>query len=165
MKKIKKYNEFLNETLSYLDGISKNEMENLFKDRINWDLIEDLKDLSLEYIDKGATFKYDINCMCKYIYNKVFRYELDYISVIDGLFNHQKDEYKYDYINVKIDLKDIKTSKIVYKIALIIEYNDQDLPGFEYLIDETTELVDKINKIYPNEFVTFREIEWDDDEF
>ena len=89
MKYLKPYKIF--ESESYLDNES-----------INWDLINDAKDLALDYLDGGLELEYKID------YNG--------LTVLSGVYSHNKDKQTWSGSkfenNVELDNEKLVVEKI-----------------------------------------------------
>jgi len=136
--------------------ITKELAEESFKDFVNWDLIEDLKDLSLEHIDNGYTLSYNIIYEKPYnVYNGEKYYTHNEIGVLSGIFNHTID--KVTYLSTsgpdKSHLLNIDSRYIKYKIKLFTRElltSDEYKKGFEY----SNEILEIIKSMYPNEKIS-----------
>lgn len=109
------------------------------KDRINFKMIEDIKDMALEYIDMGFSLHIDI----------FFRSsDLHIIPICFVSFSHDKSELKYEKIICVED--NIKFVDINYRILLLphIKYFDQ-----KYIRELIKELKSRISEAYPKEII------------
>lgn len=104
------------------------------KNHINWEMIEDIKDMSLEYLDEGFTLNIIIIEKSYPIVPSNFFINIEY--------NHrgeikEGDLDKYDYIS---------EYKFGYSISLMNKSYDNPVN-----INKTNELMDRIRYAYPNE--------------
>lgn len=132
MKYIKLYESYIYEG---------NPLEETIKSHINNGLINDLFDMSLDYIDKGLTM-YLLITDCNHN-------ELLYID-----FNHKMKDYSYeDYTSdsdslVKEIIDNIKEEKLKYYFELFTFKEDRKVDN-----KSTNELQDRIRLAYPDESI------------
>jgi len=113
------------------NGSTESELKDLFEPYINWDLIEDAKDMSLEYLDEGMRLFLEI------------AYDYKYYIYYMGFSNYENFSEWTTYFLTKDSLykiKPIDKSKVRYLFRLNGSYNN-----FE------EELVSRIKEAYPNE--------------
>ena len=116
MKHIKKFNgledyiidvERTGVELGINEKYNKWKCEEVFSPLINWDMIEDIKDMSLEYLDMGYTL------YLSFIYlSKKNEYELFNLS-----FNHAALNKRWYDVN-EIFVKFLDTNKLFYRFNL-----------------------------------------------
>ena len=104
----------------------------LIKESINWKMVEDIKDMSLEYIDEGFVLYIDI-------YNGFN--QSGYKNVCDIKYSHDINEIKY-FDNIFSSV--IKLTYNVY-IGYGIKKSDGSNPIY------TFELIRRLRQAYPNE--------------
>ena len=137
MKNIKSYKLFEN-----ID-----ELEDLFKSSINYELIDDLKDLSLEYLDSGKILEYHI-----IIYN---RYSNIWITILGGIFSHSECFISFKELSdyVTNQLRKLKVESYLHNWDIPIKYlfNIKDVNGLlteeDYINDD---ILYRIKHIYPD---------------
>lgn len=117
--------------MKYIRSINElNELiESEINELINWDLINDTKDMSLEYIDEGYT-------LYILIY-KGFSYKYELIAEIS--YNHDINSIEYDNLPSN-------NNKLIYNIY-IGKHRTSSYPKY------TFELRDRIKEAYPNESI------------
>jgi len=98
------------------------EVDDRIRYLINWKMIEDVKDMALEYIDNGLT-------LVIFIYYKSRLYELVYNHDIDS-FKKLASFWSHDELRYLIELH---------------------IGEYETVINQTEELVDRVKEAYPNE--------------
>ena len=111
---------------------------------INWDLINDAKDMALEYIDEGFTLYLFVLVGEKYRYNsKAFR-------ILNLEFDHNTFTVNKDYTySTELAIKRIKNMETKYEITLM-NYHNVDNP--KYLDGSSCrELINRLKSAYPNE--------------
>jgi hypothetical protein len=136
-------------------------IEDIFKPKINWDLIDNMKDLALEYVDEGLTLRWSIfiketsdfkshmsvasnSRRSTRLCNGEFDHSEDYKE-----FNHWNREGKYDGCAYPEILK--KEYSFIYAMN-IVEYSN----GNEtYRTDnkKTVELYNNLEKMYSEEYI------------
>ena len=126
-----------------IDGISDEEMqivnkycfscESLIKDKINWNLIETAKDLSLDYLDSGHR-------LCIYVF-------ADDILCYSLAFSHEANKERWTkYFANKLNI--IKNSKQLEYMVRV------DRDGGILDSDESKELHSHLELHYPNEIIS-----------
>lgn len=126
--------------MKHLKPFFESKLDPKFKPHINWDLVNDVKDMSLEYLDSGnATLIIDF-----YYENKWF-YGLK--------FNHSGERGDYVTYNVLIP-HNLKDNKISYKIYLVTTSNLQNSMEEQLVrMCDTKELISRIREAYPEEII------------
>lgn len=127
-----------------------NEIQDIFYPIINWDMIEDLKDMSLEYLDNGLELKILIGyCPTR----PKLKYNI-LLAVIKFAHNNYKCMWTPHSIG-SLDIDDIKIvgSDIFYAISLIEA--GSTVNSVINKRTETLELVGRIEEAYPNEDIKF----------
>lgn len=102
-------------------------------DCINWNMISDIKDMSLEYIDDGCTLYIDIY--------KGFE-RSGYVNVCDVKYNHNINSIKYYEDNIFKN-----NSELTYHVYIGNGTNKHDGTNAIY----TFELRDRLREAYPKE--------------
>lgn len=122
---------------------SLNEKEMIIKElssQVNFKLVSDIKDMSLEYLDEDLTLRLEI------IYIEKGDYEKKH-HVYSQDFSHDPDENcEFWHINQTINYigDDVE---FIYDVSLWVSNEEE-----EYVReDETDELVNRVKKAYPNE--------------
>ena len=126
MKYIKLYESYKSNTM-YID-----EVKDKFTPYINWKMIEDIKDMSLEYLDMGLLLNITI------FWNNKPRKE--YLSMIK--FSHNIETQTW-FILSNFNKDDFQVPSLTYLVYLI---ND----GYS---KESVELNDRIKLAYPKEII------------
>lgn len=126
MKYLKKYKLF--------ERFEESDTQNVFEPYVNWDMIETLKDMSLEYLDEGMTLTLEIIYLDKSFYFMKYNHEK-----LNSSWNCTFD----DLTEGPYELEPIKPNYITYKFYLI-------------KIGKTTvksghELRSRMKEAYPNE--------------
>lgn len=119
---------------------TEKECINLLKSNIDWNMIEDVKDMSLEYIDLGMTLNMNIRYSD---YN-------NYVNVVYFLvFDHNVN--KSDWLNLKIKKNTFNKDNIMYGFYLFNKHELAALPMCAIVTyDATNSLVSRIKEAYPN---------------
>lgn len=105
---------------------------------INWKMISDIKDMSLEYIDEG----YTLHIFVFYTMNNGISAKTMRLT-----FNHKQSDIDW---GIHRDIE--KKENIYYKVRLI----SKKAGNFILNNEKTIELVDRIKGAYPNEKVGAR---------
>ena len=115
---------------------SPKQVEELFSPYINWEMIQDVKDLSLEYLDKGITLELYIS--------------VDEVVIYEMYFNHDinKSNYKWnrtqqddvDAIEYYFDFLPVKRMDNTFSVEMRREVNE-----------DLFEFVDILKSMYPDE--------------
>lgn len=119
-------------------GFTESDIKDVFEPYINWDLIRDAQDMSLEYLDEGMKFNLEITYDDKYyIYYMRFSNDENFSEWKIGMMN--------DLTEGLYELEPIDKSKLIYQFYLTKDglYNKS--------ADE--ELESRIKEAYPNENV------------
>ena len=111
---------------TYESVLSDSIKDELIK-RINWELIQDAKDAALDYIDGGDTLLIYIDCGRKYFYDIEFNHSIN------------RNEWIDDWTDVDLG------GDISYVIKLV----NGGIGDYK----NTQELRDRLNGMYPNEFI------------
>jgi len=116
-------------------SLNSKEVSSLFTPIIDWDLIADAKDMSLEYLDNNMIL---IICI-----------KMNYPTLYLERFSHQEDTIRWSPIQLMIDIYQINKNNLVYIFQLTTD--DEKSRYYAGVIpDETKELVDRIKESYPN---------------
>lgn len=127
MKHIKLYESF-------------NNFDEDVKNLINWNLVEDIKDMSLDYIDNGLTLSIYIRAL----FNKHRQHWLYRI-----IFNHEKCFSQNVWEDNKfIEIEGYSNLRIEYGITLFLEETGQCIYD-----GQEKELVDRVKEAYPEELI------------
>ena len=138
MKHLKAYNIFE----SIEDGLDLLDTKEVFEPYINWNMIYDLKDLALEYLDTG----FELVVRIRYNIPKDVKERNDEFGNVENVwtlcYTHQSDNFTFLYPSSNVyDLEPIDKNNIEYFITLVKDY---------YLHkEETNELVEEIKVRYP----------------
>jgi hypothetical protein len=112
---------------------------------INWHIIQDIKDMSLEYIDDGYMLRLvvimttpaengGVNLFA--VVNKEYSYPVYLLW-----YDHDQSDEEYDYVT-RFDKGDIDISKIVYRVNIFPKNGD-------YNSDLSSELASRVMSAYP----------------
>lgn len=124
--------------MKYLKLFEAYTIDNRVKDLINWNLINDLKEMSLEYIDDNCFLTMVIRVVCGF---KLYTYSLRY--------NHERDE-------LRESCSEYTTSIVRPQYSNIKIYNNPDDTGFSWLnSDYSKELQLRIMEAYPDENILY----------
>ena len=122
--------KYLNSYKLYEGVLSKEEVEQIYTPIINWDLINDAKDMSLEYLDNGAQIVIGVIDVClNTIYYEEFSHLLNnklWYRTNDGM-SHSQLTYKFMVFNRKEN-----SNVIIWR-------------------DDCKELIDRLRRAYPKE--------------
>lgn len=114
--------------------------KDIIMNNIDWDMIQDIKDISLEYLDNGMQLLIYVEY---YLMSKYGEYSTETMYVIS--FSHDKnltdEEYRGD--DCGIEIKDFNLQKIKYNVNLHKESGILDVKA-------TNELRNRIRLAYPN---------------
>ena len=139
MKYLKKFNE-----------MSGTEMKDFFKDIIDLDIIEDAKEIALEYIDAGYYLAYSIAYNQKHYGSYLKQPKLYHRQVIlYGRFSHERNEMYYsnkDEFSIKDANQyfgDLDENKIEYVFSLI--HTNSNIP---VMSEDTHKIIDKLKALY-----------------
>jgi hypothetical protein len=132
MKYLKTYRLF--ESIG--DGLSKEDVKNVFESYINWDLISDTKHLSMEYLDDGL----DLVIIIKYKLSEDFNL-VENVWSLD--LSHEKEVSSWHLPSDNVyELEPIDSKSIEYFIYLRKDYDLQR--------NETVDIIESILSRYPN---------------
>lgn len=132
--------------------LSERDVMSYFKDQINWDMIENIKDMSLEYLDDGFNLKIFI------MFRPMNHWSMN--DIYSLTYSHDKNFCKSKYVSLSIPCylyydKDNKiihdfweSGEIFYNCVL---YKTTSNPEMEKRY--TMELKNRIKDAYPNENV------------
>lgn len=117
--------------------------EDCFKDRINFKMIDDIKDMALEYLDMGFGLHIDV----------FFRSSsLNIVPICYVSFSHDKSEFKYEEITCLED--NLKFVDINYRILLLpLSKPWEHYPGSKHMRELIEELKSRISEAYPKEII------------
>ena len=110
-----------------------------FKNLINWEMIQEAKDLSLEYLDKGLLLRIDVFNNRHLLYQEIF--------------SHDKSELVCRWVN-----NIYKTTAFTYKFYLFdsflsaVDPNHKGVPS-TISLECRDELVEILKEIYPEEII------------
>ena len=139
MKYLKKFNE-----------MSETEMKDFFKDIIDLDIIEDAKEIALEYIDAGYYLAYSIAYNQEF-YASYLKQPKKYtrLVILYGRFSHERNEMYYSYKD-EFSIKDanqyfgdLDENKIEYVFSLI--HTSSNIP---VMSEDTHKIIDKLKAFY-----------------
>jgi len=135
MKRLKSYKLF-----------ESTEVEDLFGDLINFDLIENLKDFSTEHIDDGYQLHYEVE-IYDFTKNR-------WIEILNGLFTKKYDKIEYmsnvgSYNNALYHLKTMSYLKDV-KISLRYTFSIVE-PGRAGCVNCEKSILSRISSLYQDE--------------
>ena len=116
---------------SIIKPLGMDETKRIYSPLINWEMILDLKEMSLEYLDKGARLDMSIVVKDTIIYELWFNHDGSKIEWFDRLYKNEYDEW----VGNKEDIK--------YYINLWYQGNDGTEDCFE--------LIYRIRGMYPDE--------------
>lgn len=118
-------------------GFTESDIKDVFESYINWDLIRDAQDMSLEYLDEGMKFNLEITYDDYYIYYMRFSNDANLSEWKIGMMN--------DLTEGPYELEPIDKSKLIYQFYLTKDglYNKS----------ANEELESRIKEAYPNENV------------
>jgi hypothetical protein len=148
MKYIKLYKIF-ESSLGLLDDMPI-DIKDLFSNHINYDLIQEMKDLSLEYIDDGYTLYYSIYVNDGKVLNNSWK------LLLNAEFNHEIDKIIYNtYFNMDNNFNRLGKISIGYSVGISyksITFNNEK--DFQRKIYEE-DLLRQLKNIYPNEYIDY----------
>lgn len=116
--------------MKYLKLYEAYQIDDDIKDVINLRMLEDIKDMALEYIDNGLTLKITIEI---YHNGKFYNYYL--------LFNHKTEIFNGEYLS-----RTYRSNNVYYSISFA------KLGSLNVNV-ESRELVSRVRLAYPNEFI------------
>lgn len=130
MKYLKKYNESLEAREEWIKSVD---------DNVNWDLVEDIKDKAIDYLDQGKSLKILIGR------------PTETLCVIHHSNNDDSKNYLYDDgISLLVTEKD----RIFYTLSILDNVGHQNTRYIKR-IEDTLEFCDQVNRlvksIYPEE--------------
>ena len=130
--------------MKYLININevynKEHNEEIFKPVMRWDLIQDLKDMSLEYLDKNNRLELNIS----------YRSKVRLINIITILFSH--DEYRDMWNPIpEYCAKFPNPNRLVYIISIDKPRikNGEWTGWWDKDVDATSEILERIIGMYP----------------
>jgi hypothetical protein len=145
MKYLRKFNE-----------MSETEMKDFFKDIIDLDIIDDAKQIALEYIDIGYYLAYSVAYNQEY-YGSYLKQPKRYtrLVILYGSFSHERNKMHYDY-NDGITIKDanqyfgdLDENKIEYIFSLI--HTSSNIP---VMSEHTNKIIDKLKVLYDAKIIS-----------
>lgn len=131
MKHLKSYKLFELQ----ISGFDESDVKDVFESYINWNLIEDTKNMSLEYIDEGMSLGVEISYINHYVY--YIRYDHT------GIYNEWEPGSFNNLTEGPYELEPIDRNKIIYQFYL--EKNGM----IEKESDKELEL--RVKEAYPDE--------------
>jgi hypothetical protein len=125
------------------DGLSKDDVKNVFESYVNWNLISDAKVLCLEYLDEGL----DLVILIKYNISKEDRQKNPNFYLVENVWSldlsHEKEVSSWHLPSDNIyELEPIDSKSIEYFIYLRKDYDLQR--------NETVDIIESILSRYPN---------------
>jgi len=120
------------------DGLDKEDTKNVFESYINWNMIHNLKDIALEYLDNGLTLIVRIR------YNDEAYHKEKYTNIIYTIcFKHECDVSTFSTPSFNIyNLEPIDKSRIQYHIFIV----NKDVDTMK---KETSEVIEILGDMYP----------------
>jgi hypothetical protein len=128
--------------------------EDITKDRINWDLIQTAKDLSLDYLDEGNQLRIDV--VVTENINRAFTYEDILFDVYQEVFSHN-DVFKkwFKYFPSKMNV--IKNKPLSYRFNVEPQRGRSSQWGLKAWEPEMTiELTEHLIEMFSNEIIMMR---------
>lgn len=152
MKYLKLYEKFIHN-----DEIRT---EELFSPLIDWDMIENIKDMALEYLDYGKTLYINAHYKTDESSNRSYDVFKNYVSggfyILMIEFTHHEYKTKWSNISTLVNkinvidyLKPLATSDNIYYSFYLSKY-----PHGPYVRD-TKELAKRIKVAYPNKNIIY----------
>lgn len=146
---------------TYIKLFESSDAKELFGDDINNQLIQDIKDMSLEYIDEGYILSYSV-----FVYD---RQSNGYLKILSGEFSHSDDDNYEDYnvvdysdhnkmyhIKTTNFLKNLKTS-FRYDIGINNFYKFNDHESLKVIGEYVKTIINRITEMYPDENIQISE--------
>lgn len=143
MKHLKKFNEE-KEYESIFETLNPNEVKELYSRYINWELIEDAKELSLYYLDEGLSLELYFKIDKKIIYTLYYNH-------------HENIEY---YSSLMTNPYNINRRYVLY-IEMDSEKYKKDKKSNDVLLSKyRKEITERLRYIYKNENIneTFKKV-------
>jgi hypothetical protein len=130
MKYLKAYKIF--------ESLDKEDTKNVFEPYINWNMIYDLKDLALEYLDRGLTL------IVRVRYNDEVYHKEKYTNIIYTIcYKHESSASTFSTPSFNIyDLEPIDKSRVLYQISIVDKNSDR-------MEKETSEVIEILREMYP----------------
>lgn len=141
MKYLKSYKIF--------ESFEESDVQEVFEPYINWELVRDVKEMSLEYIDDGMILNLEIS-YGKYesvLKPPFYIYHMQYNH--DGIIKNWKPESFGQLTEGPYELEPIDKSEMVYQFYLV----DGVVRNGAYCPSEDKELESRIREAYPNEII------------
>jgi len=113
---------------------------------INWKMIEDVKDMALEYIDDGLTLYIGFHPIITYEEKGI--YNNDFIELYHLLYNHNMDKFE-DGDDSNLFYKYADGVKGMSYFINFVFCGDTNRYGLIYKL--ALELVNRVKEAYPNE--------------
>lgn len=152
---IKRYLQFINEKFNYDEKtfMFNDYVEYLTKEIININLIQDMIDISIDFLDQGYSLIYNLSVInADGVEFGIFDTKVEHSNIDKPFMSSYKDGDIYFNTTRVTDIIEILNSskyKLVYVFA-IVEYDDE-FEGTEMKMDESRELYQRLSSIYPNE--------------
>jgi len=148
--KVVHVNKFIYTSMRYLksykifESFEESDIQDVFEPYINWELVRDVQEMALEYIDEGMILNLEISygkylSVSKppfYIYHMTYNH--------DGVKRTWKPESFNNLTEGPYELDPIDKSEMVYQFYLVDELG-------LYSKEEDKELESRIKEAYPNE--------------
>ena len=128
--------------------------EDITKDRINWNLIQTAKDLSLEYLDEGNELRIEV--VVTETKNNYFTYEDILFNVYQEIFSHNEGDVKWEkYFSKKINI--INNKPLAYRFTIQPQRGRSSKWGIiNWEPKMTRELTENLIEMFPNEIMMNR---------
>ena len=139
----------------FINRLSKEDVRSIFEPIIDWDLIQDVKDMALEYLDDYLTLVISI---------KTPRFQsasesniVLSTSVCDERYDHQIDHISW--FSILHNHTDVEKDDLIYIFQLTPDENlNKKSKYYGGVHPSTEELVDRIKESYPNYNIRSRNI-------
>lgn len=135
--------------MKYLRHINESNLTKIFKDNIDWNIIDDAKDMSLEYLDENVNNVLIIEIKHE-MYSRYMRNNLDSINIYSCTYRYKNLKEDWDHEEnlsssfiEKIDVNNIKYNFYIYEI---IEAEYQDVEKIK--MEETYEIQERLKSLY-----------------
>ena len=126
------------------ESFEESDVQDVFEPYINWELVRDVQEMALEYIDEGMILNLEIS-YGKYesvLKPPFYIYHMQYNH--DGIIKNWKPESFNNLTEGPYELESIDKSEMVYQFYLVDELG-------LYSKEEDKELESRIKEAYPNE--------------
>ncbi len=124
-----------------ISRFDESDVNDVFEAYINWKLIEDAKDMALEYIDDGMSLGVEISYINHYVYHIRYNHKETYSEWISDSFNNLTEG--------PYELEPIDRNKIIYQF-----YLEKDDGMIDKESDKELEL--RVKEAYPDENINPR---------